>query len=70
VGHQILREEAGRRWFLVDQVSRVLGVFPTFDARLRALQILRPRLLDPESWQRLEPLFATMQDRAQLRSLF
>jgi hypothetical protein len=70
VGHQILREEAGRRWFLVDQASRVLGVFPTFDARLRALQIVRPRVLDPENWQRLEPLFATMDDRAQLRALF
>ena len=70
VGHQILREEAGRRWFLVDQVSRVLGVFPTFDARLRALQILRARVLDPEGWQKLEPLFATMEDRAQLRAQF
>lgn len=70
VGHQILRDEASRRFFVVDQVSRVLGVFPTFDARLRALQLVRPRVLDPESWQRLEPLFATMDDRAQLRALF
>lgn len=70
IGHQILRDEAGRRWFVIDQVSRILGVFPTFDARLRALQILRPRVLDPEGWQKLEPLFATMEDRAQLRAQF
>lgn len=70
VGFQVLRDEVGRRFFVVDQVSMLISVFPTFENRLRALQILRPHVLDPENWQRLEPLFATMEDRAQLRSLF
>jgi hypothetical protein len=48
----------------------VVSVFPTFEDRFRALGVIRPRILDPENWARLEPLFATMEDRARLRSLF
>jgi len=70
VGFQLLRDEAPKRWFLVDQVATLLGIFPTFDARFRALEIVRPRILDPENWMRFEPQFATMEDRARLRSLF
>lgn len=70
IAQQVLREEVPRRYFTVDQVSRLLGTFPTFEARMRALELVRPHVLDPDEWQDLEPHFATMADRARLRSLF
>ncbi len=70
IAQQVLREEVPRRYFTVDQLSRLLGAFPTFEARLRALETVRPHVLDPDEWQSLEPHFATMPDRARLRSLF
>lgn len=70
IGYQTLRQEASRGWFRVEQASVVVSLFPTFDGRFRALEIVRPRVIDPENWASLEPAFATPQDRARLRSLF
>jgi len=70
LGFQVLTDEAPRRWFIVDQVARVLACFPTYDERFRGLEIIRGHILDPENWSVLEPLFASPDDRARLRSMF
>ncbi len=68
--YKILGDEAAQNWFLIDQVAAIAVPFPTYDARMRAVEILKPRILDPQNYSRLEPLFSTQADRERLKALF
>lgn len=67
---QAVEREAPQNWFVIDQVAQLLGRFPTPDTRMRVLTVVKPRILDPQSYKRLESLFPNPAYKRQLAELF
>jgi hypothetical protein len=63
----IVTQAAGYNWFVVDQVARVLPLFPFEESKLTVLETLRPRILDPQNGFKLLNLFtySSSKERAQ-----
>ena len=56
-------------WFAVDQARRLLEAFPFGKDRLEALELLAPRLVDPENHFRLYEAFTFESDKKQARRI-
>ena len=65
-----LTSESQQHWFLVEQVLTIAERFPTPDGRLRAITILRTRIVDPQSHARLEALFPHAAYKKRVADLF
>jgi hypothetical protein len=66
----LLSREAPSHWFQVSQVASIIRELPTPDSRMRALTILRPRVLDPQSWRGLEAFFPNDAYKRQVAEMF
>ncbi len=66
---RVLQEAAPHHHFLVGQVSQLLQHFPFSDARLEAVRLLRPRILDTQNAFQLYAAFPHSSDKQLLREL-
>lgn len=64
-----LAERAYDYWFTTAQARQVLDTFAGSADRMRALQVLRPRILDPQNEQPILTAFAASRDREQARQI-
>jgi hypothetical protein len=67
---QAVEREAPKHWFVIDQVAQLLGRFPTPDTRMRVLTLVKPRILDRQSYRQLESLFPNQAYKRQLGEMF
>jgi Domain of unknown function (DUF4476) len=65
----VLTQAAGYNNFVVEQVARVLTLFSFDDGRLQALQVLQPRILDPQNGFKLTALFTFEESKQRARDI-
>ncbi len=66
---EVLSRLSRQGWFAVDQARRLLEAFPFGKDRLEALELLAPRLVDPENHFRLYEAFTFESDKKQARRI-
>lgn len=71
-GHErlrVLETAAPSKWFLVSQVKDLLTTLDFPRERLRAIRILKPRMLDAENFYQLYDSFTFSTDKAELKKI-
>lgn len=65
----VVAELAQRNWFVVEQARRVIESFSFGKDRLQALELLAPRIVDPQNNFRLYEAFTFESDKTQARRI-
>lgn len=65
---RVLKDASANTFFLADQCIKVTGVFPSIDDRLRALELVTPRMLDRQNAQRVLIAFPFAEERERARN--
>jgi hypothetical protein len=66
---RVLGSAAPANWFLVAQVKELLALFDFPRDRLKAVELLKPRILDPENSYSLYGSFEFPNDKAELKRI-
>lgn len=66
---EVLEQAASSQYFLVSQVQQLLRLFSFSKDRLRAMRLLRPRLLDTENGFKLYESFEYSSDKDELKRI-
>ena len=65
---RVLKDAAANTFFVADQCIKVLGAFSAVDDRLKALELVMPRLLDRQNAQRVLVAFPFAAERERARA--
>lgn len=66
---RVIEDFAGHGWFLVDQVKRVIEALTYGKDRVRALELLAPRILDRENQFKIYDAFTYDSEKAEARKI-
>lgn len=65
---RVLKDATANAFFVADQCIKVLGAFPIVEDRLKALELMLPRLLDRQNAQKILVVFPFAGERERARS--
>ncbi len=65
---QVLGQAAADRWFSVDQVISLMGIFSFGKDQVEAAALLFPRVVDQQDWYRVYGVFTFDSDKDKLRA--
>ena len=65
----VVTQAAGYHYFIVDQVARILPLFVFEESRIKALETLRPRILDPQNGFKLSEQFSYASSRQRVQQI-